>query len=146
MTWYENNKERVLEKQRERYWKNKDKILEYQAEYFQSNKSKIMNRVQAYWDNNPAKFLFNTAKKRAAKYGIDFTITLDQIQVPEICPILGTPFVKRTMSAASLDRKDPTKGYIPGNVQVISRKANSMKSNATPEELQKFAQWIVFNV
>jgi len=34
-------------------------------------------------------------------------------------------------------------GYIPGNVWVISNKANSMKLNATPEELRQFSQFFL---
>ena len=39
----------------------------------------------------------------------------------------------------SLDRIDPTKGYIKGNVWVITKRANTMKNSATREELLKFA-------
>jgi hypothetical protein len=39
-------------------------------------------------------------------------------------------------NAASIDRIDSTKGYLPGNVQVISYRANILKQNATLHELK----------
>jgi len=42
----------------------------------------------------------------------------------------------------SLDRWDSTKGYVPGNVFVISYRANTLKNNATYEEIVKVAQYL----
>lgn len=42
----------------------------------------------------------------------------------------------------SLDRIDARQGYVRGNVQVISMRANWMKGNATPAQLIQFSQWI----
>jgi hypothetical protein len=42
----------------------------------------------------------------------------------------------------SLDRIKPELGYVPGNIQVISARANVMKNDATPEELLAFANWV----
>ena len=39
-------------------------------------------------------------------------------------------------NSPSLDRIDPTKGYVKGNVWIISHKANVFKSYATHEELK----------
>ena len=43
----------------------------------------------------------------------------------------------------SLDKINPKKGYIKGNVCIISMKANVMKNNATREELENFAANII---
>lgn len=39
------------------------------------------------------------------------------------------------MGSPSLDRIDSSKGYVKGNVRVISARANMLKNNATVEEL-----------
>lgn len=94
--------------------------------------------------------LCSVARQRAKKRGIEFSITKHDIQVPTHCPVLGIELrVNQDTGAGgkddsfSLDRIDPTKGYVPGNVQVISHKANSMKFTATKEELIAFANWIL---
>jgi hypothetical protein len=99
------------------------------------------------------------AKSRAKKYGMDFTIEMDDIVIPETCPCLGIP-IQRKMerpgnlskedkkngiryrlndNSASLDRIDSTKDYIKGNVWVISARANRIKNNSTPAELEMIA-------
>ena len=91
--------------------------------------------------------------KNRGKYKVDIT-TDDVLGVwPQDgkCPILGTTLRRNVGRAdqrndsAQLDRIDSSKGYIPGNIQVISGLANRMKNNATKEELRKFAEWIMEN-
>lgn len=92
---------------------------------------------------NYIQWLVSTTKGRAKRRGIPFNITALDLKVPSVCPYLKTPFVHKTMYSMSLDRIDPKKGYVKGNVEIISRKANAMKSDATNEELLEFAYEIL---
>lgn len=97
-----------------------------------------------------ARGLLSDAKYRAKKYDIELDIELVDIIVPDNCPILGIPlFCNRKHSgpnSPSIDRIDSSKGYIKNNIQVISHKANTMKSDATPKELLDFAIWVTNQV
>lgn len=92
--------------------------------------------------NNPDKYLWRIARKRASQLDIEFQINPEDIIIPNSCPVLNVDFVSNTLLAMSLDRIDNSKGYIKGNIQVISRLANMMKSSATIEELRSFARWV----
>ncbi len=81
-----------------------------------------------------------SAKGRAKRKGLEFNLTLDDVVIPVICPVFKTP-IKRP----SLDRLDNTKGYIKGNVFVISYRANCIKNNATIEELFAIVRYIQEN-
>lgn len=74
--------------------------------------------------------LWRWAQIRAGKNGREFTIKVSDIVIPEICPVFNIP-----IDTPSIDRIDPTKGYVPGNVRIISMRANMLKSDATLEEM-----------
>ena len=91
---------------------------------------------------NREKDIFSLAKHRAKAKNIEFNIEISDIVIPELCPVLGLP-LKTTIDgnrdlSPSLDRIDNTKGYIKGNIQIISFKANNMKCTANKDELIKF--------
>ena len=75
-----------------------------------------------------------------------FNITLEDIVIPKLCPILGIALQFATHcpteASPSLDEITVGGGYVRGNIQIISRKANTMKSNASPSELRRFANWV----
>ena len=104
------------------------------------------NRSKDWWRHNPHKVLLSGARKRAKKAGIPFNLSIEDIVIPDVCPIMGIPFEHNFNGhggagpySPTLDRKDPKLGYTRGNVWVISNKANTIKSNATPEELMLVA-------
>jgi len=93
-------------------------------------------------EGTPIYILYQTAKKRAKKKGMDFTIQLSDMPIiPDKCPIFGIPLKhsvisgKASSNSPSLDRIDNSKGYIVGNIRIISYRANILKNNATTQEL-----------
>ena len=103
-------------------------------------------RVINKWSyNKPEKKLISAAKARAKKSGLGFNIKDEDIVIPTHCPILGIKLEKgadNIQTSPSLDRIDSSKGYIKGNVHVISMRANTIKNSATPEELDKIAKYM----
>lgn len=93
------------------------------------------------------KILIDKVKAQAKMKGIEFDISVKDIEWSETCPILFCEIdyyttVTKTGNTASFDRKNPSKGYIRGNVFVISNKANSMKSNGTVEIFERLLQYV----
>ena len=80
--------------------------------------------------------IYDRAKTRATRKGREFNIEIEDIVIPDLCPVFGVPLVEDTEYAPSIDRIDSSKGYIKGNIQIISRRANLLKNNATIEELE----------
>lgn len=95
--------------------------------------------------NRPTRMI-QAAKERATKKSIEFSIKKEDIIIPDVCPILGIPLIfgdkDNYEQSPSLDRINNSRGYSKDNIQVISKKANSMKNSGTPEELLKMADWI----
>lgn len=91
--------------------------------------------------------LLTSSKNNAKNKGLVHSIQKEDIVLVPTCIYLGVPIdysgEGRTQYSASIDRIDSTKGYIKGNVQVISDLANRMKQNATPEQLIMFAKGVL---
>lgn len=84
--------------------------------------------------------MWQAAKLRSKKKGLEFSIKIEDIIIPKICPLLGLELSIEDFgvrhNSPSLDRKDPKKGYIKENIWVISSRANILKSNAPLFELE----------
>jgi hypothetical protein len=139
------------------YWKDStkhDKLATYcntcKMRAYNENKPKARElakiRSRKLRLNNPVNNMISLAKTRAKKRGLPFNLEVSDVVIPDYCSILnvvlkvGTERVES--NSPSLDRIIPSLGYVKGNVQVISHKANTMKSNATITELLLFADWI----
>ena len=113
-----------------------------------NTKEKVYAHVIEWRKQNYEKYLLQTCKGRARFHGFEFDLDLSDIVIPIHCPYLGIEITKHQGmglhdSNASLDRIDNTKGYVKGNVEVISNLANKMKRNATKEQLIAFAKNIL---
>ena len=95
-------------------------------------------------DERPAHRLFLLAKRRAKKEKLNFDITTEYLE--EIwpknnkCPILGTEFksgIENKNQLPTVDKVKREKGYIKGNVAIISFRANSIKSDVDDFEVFK---------
>jgi hypothetical protein len=125
---------------------NRERIRISQKKYYDSNKEDINNKLKIRHRLNPKINMLATAKHRAKQKGLPFNLTYDDIDIPLICPILNIPISvsddESSDASPSLDKIIPELGYVVGNIQVISKLANTMKSNANIEQLLAFAKWI----
>lgn len=122
----------------------------------QANRKANLARYAEYQRNRrrrlPEEHLFLQAKSRAKKFGIPFTITQADIEWVTHCPVFGMELNYRKnegskegwsirQHSATLDRRDNAKGYVPGNVFVISHHANRLKGDATIEQLEAILRY-----
>lgn len=136
------------------YKANTQNIRKQRSDYRKGHKDDIAKRVITYVRANLHKIMFRNAKMRALKKGLDFTITLDDIVIPDLCPVLGIRLESKvgkdkkrgaSHNSPTLDRINPNLGYVLGNVQCISWRANKLKSDATLQELRLLVAWLETN-
>lgn len=109
--------------------------------HYQKNKERYKkNRKENYY-NNLELNLWKNAKLRAEKHNLPFNLEISDIVIPKKCPVLGIDLIangdKGKRNSPSLDKIIPSLGYVKGNVIVVSLKANTIKNDATIDELKK---------
>lgn len=92
---------------------------------------------------------FLSRQQAAKRNNIPFTIKFEDIEQVQYCPILGiklnygrSGLNRRDDAKASIDKVIPELGYVPGNVFVISWRANKLKGDMTLQELTLIMQYI----
>jgi hypothetical protein len=141
--------------QRAYYARHRDERIAYSRRYRLAHdtperRAAAVARSKAWRRANYLKDLFHHARGRALRRGIKFEITFDDLTWPEFCPVLGvridySPDGKEGAPRAngpSLDRSHPKRGYVKGNVRVISYRANHIKTDATAKELALVAAYV----
>ena len=84
--------------------------------------------------------LLNYARRNAKRRGEECSLKLEDIFIPEYCPVFGIKLEPGSHShqdcSPSVDRIDSTKGYAKDNIWIISARANRIKNNASIEEIR----------
>jgi hypothetical protein len=142
--WYQKHRDRLMlerhTKKREylRQWreKNRDRRLADLKEW------KLRAQVR-----HPLQWLVSKLQHQAKLKGLEFDLTPADLELPTHCPVLGIPIVfpgpRHSPYLPSFDRIDPRRGYVKGNVLIISWRANCLKRDCTdPAELRAVADYM----
>lgn len=121
--------------QRQRRESNKEASLTYGRKYQAKRRESFEYRLQ---------MLLNASKQRAKTKNREHSLTLQDIKelypLDGKCPVFGFDLEFNSAgfreTSPSIDRIDSSKGYTRDNVQIISWKANHLKSYATVEDLE----------
>jgi hypothetical protein len=128
------------------YAANREKITARNKEWREVNRSDITERRRLAYIRDRKLNLIRACRNRARAGNMPCNITASDLVWPEICPVFGLRLNYETNlkseSSPSLDRLIPNKGYIKGNVVVISLRANRMKNSATPDELRQICDYV----
>ena len=136
----------VLDRKKAYYRENRQARLAYQKEYAENRQKTAEPAVLAR--------MFQMAKSRAKRRGIEFTITKEWVfalaeEAQGRCQRTGLAFqyVKDSSSPwkPSLDRIDSSIGYVPNNVQLVCLVYNFAKNVWHDDDIQRFAQAMVDN-
>ncbi|NTJ67527.1 hypothetical protein G6M50_06085 [Agrobacterium rhizogenes] len=124
-----------------------------------SNSRKLANKRHGFevlpasdpWSKRAAS-IFQRCKRTGLEFGFassaELAIYLKNI-APLRCPVFGFELITSDQKGGfnprspSVDRIDSSKGYTRDNIQIISMKANTMKTDATLDDLLAFAEWIM---
>ena len=98
-----------------------------------------------YNAKHPKRVMLASAKDRARRKGLPFALTEHDFEIPATCPVLGIALhhaSKQHDGSPTLDRLNPTRGYVPDNVRVISQRADRIKNDATLAELKAVVRYM----
>lgn len=157
--YYASHREAIIK--RTRAWRkaNPKRSRAFQSAWAKRNRKKINatqqtrrertdhQRDKEWYAKTIKKQMLKGAVARARKRGVPFDLKPEDILLPTHCPALGVELNygvgkgQPQSNSPSLDRIVPALGYVPGNVLVVSYRYNTLKGNATPEELRRVAQF-----
>lgn len=143
-SYYEEHKETIKARSKARYQVNKEICIAQAKEWKERNPEKFKASQDKWMTKNPVYSAYHNAKRRAKELKLPFNISWKDLTIPDKCPILDIQFKpgNKREESPSLDRINPNLGYVKGNVQIISMKANRIKSDGTAEEHRKIADYI----
>lgn len=118
---------------------------ETRRDEYKENPQYYIDQNRAWKFRNRNSWILKHVKKSAKQRGLDFDLTHEDIVIPEFCPVFRTRLEfgigRRSYNSPSVDRIDTTKGYVKGNIQIISWRANDLKRDATLPELKALVEF-----
>ena len=129
-----------------------DKGQKWQRQYVDSGKRKEVEaatraaiKEEGIHSERFRKYKLAQIRSNAKNNGRDFELTLKDIVIPDTCPVLGIEIKlgpKTDNNSPTADRLDNNKGYTKENVRFISWRANTLKKDATFEEIEGIYNWM----
>ena len=112
---------------------------------YDTSRCKFCKKSRVNWKSKSIESkMLNRAKSRSKNRGLEFNLTIDDIILPTHCPVFGVEFKYGDADwTYSIDRIDSRFGYVRGNIQIISNKANRLKNNATVEDIRLLYNWML---
>lgn len=100
------------------------------------------------------KMHLNAVRHRCKVKGMAFDLTLEDLEIPATCPILGIALLQKwgegngagVFNSPSVDKIIPSLGYVKGNVQIISNRANLMKTDASIDDICNLLKYMEANL
>jgi len=152
--YYVKNRQRCNAASRRWYATHQQERVAHQQRYYAEHKDEAAKWQQTY-KLNPEKRLLRligAARRRAKQFGLQF----DEQIAAELggvglakCACCNCEFDlaspspgKRNFKAPSLDRKDNRCGYVSGNVSILCWRCNSLKSDASLDELRQIVAYM----
>lgn len=134
-------------------------VARYKRQWYENGGAE---KTQFYLKANPVQTitrkLVGHARDRARDKNLPFNIDLDYVramvgenaELASHCPVFNVRLEwscqrgngsKPLPNSPSIDRIDPERGYVKGNIKIISFRANQIKSDASPSELKLVAAY-----
>lgn len=103
-------------------------------------------KVSQWFREDYRRGMLHRARAASKQHGIPCNLeSIEDIPYVTRCPIFGVELVMGSGTnhkwSPSLDKIVPSKGYVKGNIIVVSHFANSIKSNAAPDQIMAVAKF-----
>jgi hypothetical protein len=145
--YYRSNASKINQQTKQRRLDNPEPYRAYRHQYDQKREQGITGKLRS---------MLRGSRQRAKAKGLNHDLKLQDLEalVVSHCPITlqelkweasGSQSSRYEPNSPSLDRIDSTKGYILGNVQIISHQANTWKSSMTLEQARMVVRYIEAN-
>lgn len=146
LTYYQKNKEAILVKRKIRYAGRKEEAYKESQDYRKANPDKVAKYQKKWEQTNRTYIMWKNSQRRARIQGVPHDFDWKTLVIPTHCPILGIPLFSKEKvtsdNSPSLDKIIPELGYIEGNIQIISLKANRWKNEMTLDDLKMLVAYM----